>query len=726
MSGVDLSSVPASESLATPPSQGLADDLHPLPNERRSVDRQRRGALAGWVACVFFLAVSLSATWYCRGERSAWALINVPGDPCSRFTLLGYNFLLGPDPVMQENEPFVNHVAYLGGVRGAAKDLQGDIYIFRPYYGLFATLLAPLFGIVGAMLAVNWLAWALCAWVTWRLSRKLFADELAALLAVVFVTGGMGMIYHIGDYSPHLLSFATYYLGVYLLYDSGILFERKPFRTHLLLGAYLAVAGLAYPGSTLLTALYILAAVRHNAPRHIAGGVLLAVTSRPLWKVALWLSGVRAPDIEARMLIDELLLWRELLHLPWLAIGRAVAAHVTKFGLFDSPLVVVLGLLSCFYLPGRKWSRWFGVAVLGLPLLLSLVAGYGNVISAYPYYGISILVYCWLGCLLARGFRGRRGRQLAAGGCLGLVIASQFAWSTAYLWSGLGPLKTYIAGWPAGLPHFVHHRAEVVSLTGAEETPTLFGGGASLTEAGAHIEESSHELRPGEVSFGAAFGRRLLLCAYLGLMAIAWAGSRRWYLLAGGAVLAALVSAGLSWATFHARPTFHHLGPVVLPPDGKLTFRAALSPSFLDRLRGGIGPGDSLCFYIPETEEVASDAGLDVSVAAGPAPLPVADLEDPWLRSNQTSAWAQRRKVQMAGDAPSAVRALEEAGEFTLTMVNRTGRPLPLAGWQCRGLPGRQLVLTPAGETGAETPGLLPAVEIRLMRPDGSIKVAGF
>jgi hypothetical protein len=183
---------------------------------------------------------------------------------------------------MQENEPFLNHVAFFGGVLGSENNLREDPYAQRVYYGHFATLLAPVAGVPGSILVVNWLAWALCAWVAWRLSKKLFRDELAALVAVVFVTGGMGMISHIGDYSAHLLSFAVYYLGVYLIYDSGILFDRRPLRTHLLLGAYLAVACLTYPGSVTLIAVYALAAFRHNAFRNIAGAVsVVPITSPP-------------------------------------------------------------------------------------------------------------------------------------------------------------------------------------------------------------------------------------------------------------------------------------------------------------------------------------------------------------------------------------------------------------------------------------------------------------
>src|SRR5438874_2946954 len=120
-------------------------------------------------------------------------------------------------------------------------------------------MVMPVLGLVGASIFVNWLAWAVCAFLTWRLAKKLFDDDLAALLGVLFVSGGMGMVFHIDDWSVHLPAFACYYLGVYLLYDSGVAFEERPWRTHLLLGSFLALASLVYSfAAALLLAVYVL------------------------------------------------------------------------------------------------------------------------------------------------------------------------------------------------------------------------------------------------------------------------------------------------------------------------------------------------------------------------------------------------------------------------------------------------------------------------------------
>jgi hypothetical protein len=641
--------------------------------------------------------------------------------------VVGYNYLHGPEPVMLENDlAAAKPVAFFGGVRGA--EGAQNLYLLRAYYGLFATLLAPLCGVSGALVVVNWLAWALCAWVAWRLSMRLFDDPLAALLAVTFVAGGMGMTVHIGDYSAHLLSFASYSLGVYLLYSSGVLFARQPLRTHLMLGAYLAVANLVYSNGLMLTAVYLLTAMRHNARRHLAAAVLLAVTARPLWKATLGLLGARVPDTEAELFMGALGRWGGLIHEPWSRIVGRVTLLLTEFTFFDSPVVVALGLFACCYLPRRPAQRWFGAAVLGVPLLMLLAWLESNWSRGYLIYGDwCVWVYCWLGGLLANGLRAGRGLRLAAVLGLCLSVGSHFAWSTAHFWHALGPVKAYMEGWQVGGPYFRHPRTEVVSMTGLEPTPALSGGGASLVEAGAWNAESEARLDPGAVAFGAACGRRLLPFAYLGLWVAALVPSGRRRLLACGAVLAAVpLSAYLSTATLRGLPVFfNYHSSLVLPPGAGLNLRAALSPSFRDKLRSAAGPNDRLVLYVPQWMQARDPVRFarvpvdfaDVSVMAGSTPVPV----DP-----NAQGYPREPTAYPIGHTPSAVEALAGADCLTIKLVNASEEPIPLGGWQRQGLPGRELELMPAAEAPAGQAPVLPAIELRLVRPDGSIKLIGF
>jgi hypothetical protein len=683
----------------------------------RPISPARSGPISGWVACGLFIAVSLTIVWFGRNERSAWILMTAPQDAfMSNADVLSYCYLHGSNPFHKENAPSVLQVAFFSGMQGSESRL--DFYVLRGYYGFFSTLLTPVGGVLGALQIVNWLAWVLCAWTTWLLSKKLFDDNLAALCAVVFTAGGTGMIFHIGDYSSHLLAFASYYLGVYLLYSSGVAFERQPLRTHLMLGAYLAVACLTYNTGVMLTAAYVLVSLRHNALRYLAAAALLALTARPLWQVTLHSLGANIADTEAHYLQTSLQLWHELWQQPWPTVVRHIGRLVSEFAFFDSPLVVALGLFSCFYLPSKPGQRWFGAVVLGVPLLASLVFANFAQARGYLIYGISMWLYCWLGWLLAVGLRGSRARRLAAGLGLGLLVASHFAWSTAHLWGQLGPVKTYFLGWGYGLPYFVHPRTEVASMTGFEETPVLFGGKTALAEAGPHVQAREQELDRGAVSFGMAFSRRLLLFAYLGLLVAfltvhSW---RRGVLVSAGVLGAALLSAGLSWVTFRAMPAVQDIdGAIVLPPGGSLTFRAVLVPSFLDKLASQTEQGDTLVFFIgtqPRWTSLERLATIEVSVTAGPTPIP--------LEVKRT------RPLWHARDTSAAVRTLGEAGQVAVAVVNRTEEPLRITGWQRRDLKGRELVVAAPEGSWVEEPDVLPAVEIRLMRPDNSLKLHGF
>jgi hypothetical protein len=401
---------------------------------------------------------------------------------------MGYNIVHGLEPIMRENVPAVDQISFFSGTWGS--ECRLDFYAFRAYYAFFATLLTPITGVFPALLLVNWAAWAFAAWVTWKLSLEICEDRLAALLAVIFVAGGMGMVLHIHDYSSHLLSFTAYYLGVYLLYHSAILFERKPLWTHLQLGAYLAVACLIYDAGVMLTALYIIAGLRRNSLKHIAAGSVLALTARPFWQYTLHSLGASPYDIEALYLHKSLVLWGQFFQQSWQTIIRGLASMVTQFAFFDSPFAVVVGLMACWYLPRKREVWWFGAGILGIPLVSSLLFSPYNPSRGYMVYGVSIWIYCWLGRLFAEGLRAGKRVRLVTGVVVCLCVGGHFAWSTAHVRHALGPVKSYLLGWDVARVYFEHPRAEAYSLTGSEETPFLFGGNASLAEAGVFSELS--------------------------------------------------------------------------------------------------------------------------------------------------------------------------------------------------------------------------------------------
>ncbi len=689
--------------------------------------RGRRNGL-GWLALILFLAGSAGLTWYGRGQRCGWNRMSFPGDPTfARAPLLGQNCFLNGEPFFYENWPFIEQTAFFSGWTEA----QLDGYCFRPYSAFLATLLTPVVGTVAAFALVDWLAWAACAWALWRLSKRIFRDDLAALLAVIFVLGGLGPVFHTGDTNIHLPSFACYYVGVYLLYDSGVLWARRSWRAHLTVGAFLALAWLIYTWyAILLIAVYLLSAVRYNRLAHLALALAVALTAPLAWRTTLWSMGIEATAFDVQLnLTAAWQYWWDFCRHPSQEAIQGYLAKLWEAGLFDSPVVVLLGVLSCLWLPRNKLLRWFGALVLGVPLLaLCAVAPSCGNIPAYLTYGASIWIYCCLGRFFALGLRSRSGLRVVTGLALVVVVGSHFAWSTAHFWGRLGPVKLYIDGWNHSRLYFLHSRPVILSMTGSEQTPILFGGDASLADAGALTTQGAR-MTPGpdSPSWSRALAAQAPLVGYLALFGVLAVRSRLRRLLVGvGMVGLALAAPSVSWLTVRSLPCLvNTLGPmwtnprplpspVHLDADATLMYRAELSPSFLTTLSQELRPEDRLCLFIgfPHVGGEVDDALVQVAVTAGPVAIPVQYADDEQPKSC----------LHFLPKPQAALAALKKAGSITVEVTNQMPVSIPLASWQRPDLPGRRLTITPQDEA----PEGLPAIEIRLLRPDGSLKVAGF
>src|SRR5262249_61040843 len=109
----------------------------------------------------------------------------------------------------------------------------------------------------------------------------------------------------------------------------------------------------------------------------------------------------------------------------------------------------------------------------------------------------------------------------------------------------------------------------------------LWGGRATLDEAGALWEPSKRSVPPHAASFRLALRSRSVCFVYLGLFAMAAATSLRRRLLVGCAAAGlCLVSAILSASTFRNAPAVHDItGPLVLGAREKLTWQSEVGPA---------------------------------------------------------------------------------------------------------------------------------------------------
>jgi len=623
---------------------------------------------------------------------------------CRPNNLCGYAGFHGTEPMMMENMPFFEQIDFFSGLK-YGNLLTNRFYALRAAYTFLATLITPALGPIHACLVLNWLCWALSALITWKLAQELFGDRLTSLIAVAFASCGMGMVIHIGDYSAHLMSFTSFYLGIYLVYHSRVLFESKGLRTHLFLGAYCALASLIYNNGVMLLAIYFLAAWRFNRWRHVVPACVLALSSRRLWQFSMAAFGVPVQDVEGQMIATGLEKWLDLTRAPLGTMVSSALTYVTEFVLMDSPLVVMVGLFSCFFLAKeRRRLTWFTFLVLGIPVASCLVFAMVATARGYLVYGASIWIYCFLARLVALGIRQGRAARVISLMALGMLLISHLTWNTAHFWNHLGPAKIFFLGWDVGLPLLKHGPIPYESMTGHERSPVRASLSATWRQAGVRETPASIQIERDEVSWFRALKRRLPIFGYFMLVCLIGIHSFRGQAAVALTGLAALlIGCTLSVASFRSTPAMaHYQRALTLPPNSQLIYHINLSKHFRDHF---VNDHDSFCFFVaPLTSGVRVQAdAVDIDVALDP---------------KQKCEWIPR-------NLDSARRLLSQASELRITISNETSQPMDVHGWQRSDLPGRAAFLSP-GDIPLDERQPLPAIEVRFSRPDGTLKRFGF
>jgi hypothetical protein len=669
----------------------------------------RFGSKVRWpalLAALLFLAISLPMTLIARNERSAWILMTSPIESSHQpNSFWGYSYNLGADPFHKENISFIYQVMNFHGI------VQGpDLYFARPIYALAASLLAPLLGVIASLQFVNWLSWALAAWVSWRFAQALFSDDLAALLAVLLTAGGMGMISHIGDYSAHLMSFTFYYLGIYIIYSSGTWQRRVSLRTHLAIGVFLAFAAWQYNTGLALIIGYLLVSLRHNRLHHLILAGFIALTAQSVWTWSLQFSqeamrGTPFPlDIysaERAHLSVSLENWRWVLSQPFLGIPRIVNL-LLEFALFDSPAVILLGTAAILLLRRGRALYWFFFVFASLPVAAGMLYGFSAGARGYIVFGISILLYVPLAGLVAQFIRRKKG--VIALGLTVSVLILHFGWNTAFLWGNLGPLKIYFLGADNGLPVLSVGMSEVVSLTGLEVTPALFGGPGTLTDAGLRVSDAppvSEASKPVD----ALLVRFIFIVYLLVLIGLLLPRPRPRFLLTGMIVLLVLL--------LLPAPL-----PLKYPPVDPQVDQAYL----LDR-EDSIGYtlelSSTLRSTLPSYLDAESEIGLFTRVTY-PSETPEVPVEL-YLDEQRIHLTRTVNPYFWGIDRAQFLPLLASSSQLTVR-INALMDAVSVGGWQQIPLPGRTLSFSPARES---TP-VVPLIELRVLDARGVIRFAGF
>jgi hypothetical protein len=664
-------------------------------------------------ALLVFLSIAIFSAVHFRGQRSAWTLMTLPTDIASSgYSFLGYTSIFQDQPLMQENWDPVKQMLYFSGVSGIENAM--DFYLLRGYAGFLDTLLCPFFDFLTCALMINLLAWAICAGVLWKLTLSIFQDGLAAFLAVLFFCGGTGALFHVNDYSSHFLSFASFYFGVYLLYRFEFIYRAQPWRTHLAMGSYLAVACLTYDTGIMLTVIYGLSAWRKNRWLYLLGVLLIALTSRPLWTHVLHtFLHTSFGDTEADFLAKSLFAWHSLFHQPLLIALRHSVVLLSEFATFDSPLVVLGGAACILLMPLERPVRRLAIWTICVPVLSGYVFSPVATARGYLIYGISIWFYCLLAAQFARGLRSNQiNLRARSGALLMLCLITHFIWSTAHLWHWLGPAKVYFLGWVAGGSDFIHWPARLVSITGRETTPFMFGGkDYSLLDAGAFTILKRIPLGPSDITFGTALARRALLTFYLAFAGVCFCKNvrQRWAVgasIIGGTVLLTFLSCHRVRAVpLRMYPSYQ----ISLASRTRLTYRLKLSPTFKAAMKEVAAPQRPLYIHIP-----ADGKCLTYDVEKNHQPL----------ASHKSSRMGE--SFLELEDPLKLLDPVALEDQFSLQLENRCDHSVWMMGWQRKDLPDRWVTLEKDSKEIPYVARTLPAIEFRIYREDGSVAGGGF
>ncbi|NEQ64721.1 MAG: hypothetical protein F6K21_04290 [Symploca sp. SIO2D2] len=688
-----------------------------------------------WFALICFLLVSIPLTIYGQNERSGFTLMSSPVEMMAMTnSLLSYSYTIGEFPFFKENIQSIQQVMLFGGVDGFTNQSFSAI---RPFYTFLATLLTPITGIFNAFITINYLSWAVCAWVAWRFTNQVIKDELAAFFSVFFVLGGLGFIAHIGDYSPHIIGFTTYYLGILILYESEVWFKSQPFKNHLLIGICLAIFCLTYTSSIALVFAYIFISLPFNKWYNVVASSIIALSSRIIWVNFLNTIGVSLPNVEGQFLDRANQFWvSTLLNNPLDFIGYIFQFLWEFITCFESPSILIPALISIVICFLQKSSRnysfcWFCLSLFFMPILAGIVYAPSASARGYLIYGISLFVYCSLGGLISKAIRLSRCLKMATIIIALLLISTQLIWSTSHFRGDLGPVKTFFLGYDNGIPVLISHKPHIASLTGKEPTPILFGGNATLKQAGLLINKPYQLLESKQLSFLRSFKIRTLFLGYLILLVLLTLKETKLKIkLVIGLTIITIISSYL-FVTFPRRiPNYLNIDSAISLQKGEiLTYQLSLDSKLLDIINKKRVIGDKLMLYIPIlgnnelnfkqqdiVEIFLNDVKIepiDYYVPRISAPADVISMNVNSKTSYPLFAILKNSEDLLAKSSVSNTLTVKIEAQHSLVMI----------GWQRRDLPERFLEVETLND---RTFDRLPAIEIRLVSPDGVIKVAGF
>ena len=607
-------------------------------------------------------------------------------------TMWGFAHLVDGAPVMAETIPAAEQVTWFRGQRRSDNNFR----YLRAGYAWAAVTLLPWMEPMQSLITFNVLCWVASLICIWIMAREMFQDDLTACFATMLATVGSGYAFHWDAATPHLFSFALYSLGILLLLRTGIHSTSQPWRIHLALGLFLGLVSLVYNVWLMLAFVYGVSGIRRQNFLYMVGCGLIAVAFQGMWQIILPGLGINVVHIEGEYLQRALTYWAE----AWqIGVGHFLL-QVSGFALeavtsLDSPVVLLLGGVGLFTV--KTENRLFVLSGIVAPVLACTLFAPAAGARGYIVFSSSCLWFLAAGRLIAVGVRQPGILRWATTGALALALVFQVGWSTAILQGWAGPGITYILGWDEGGDLLLEPQTEVISLTGRDAVPRLWGG--SGTPATIHAHQQVSRSVPERSRILAWLSRWLFwvggaaLCC--SVVSDAW---KRIYFVLGFAGSMLVLTEIALWMPPVDLGYWEMNQACQLRPGESVTTRIDISTDASQRLEEMLRTEETECFlYVPTT----------------------GDCEIHWVVNHRdvSLSTAENREARITN--PGFLEDTDEAAVWEITVTNRSRTAIWISGWQSTETPGKHVDQQDAI--------CLPAVEVRVRdRHKGTLKMLAF
>ena len=372
-----------------------------------------------WLVALVALSVCTLETGLRLGANSPDTRFTLPQYSLGYFwdTPLGWTGVLDGVPVNKDSVQFASLAGFFRDEPAVPVPPQDNVYVRFAGYALVGSVLAPLLGAYASFVVINLLFWVSAAVATYLLAVRYVGDQVAAMVAVIFVATAPAFEALAGQALPSVASYSLFVLGL-LLFERVRLFEDGTSSSTALAAGFAAGLGFLFYDLFMLPAFVVIYGfLRRTSWRTLLLVLVAMAVPRLIWSgywQALHLPSYTHNETHP---IEALLAWFDPSRT-----GEGLA-RLKGYALLGAHGGLNIGAVFLFWpLPFAVWELWHRRRTPEAPWFVAvLVAGFAPalfMLSTWPHiprwYAYAFpAVY-----LLAAAAAVRIGRRFATGGVL--------------------------------------------------------------------------------------------------------------------------------------------------------------------------------------------------------------------------------------------------------------------------------------------------------------------